>query len=406
MSPIKLLKQEVVDGYKQSKWMPLLTAYAVLSIIIGPGIHLPMFHLPFIAIGLFLSLKNGSKSEMASILFLFYLPLNIIVTQPDTVFQSWSRLALFSVVYLFLSPILSGNYIGDYRRKILIGLLLICVLLGVGSFVCYFLGINYMVNQYDGSAITDFSSAGGFGGLIMQSISLGFVSGLGMLFLLYRALLQDQSCRKWYYFAIVILAVTVLISSSRTALMSALAGGLIMVYQNNKKNGRFVKIIMGILLTGMLTYPIWEGFAAGLQAKNSSNEDLGAYGSRTEKWTARIDEFESSPLFGVGFAAQDPNGNDYFDRTRGTVEPGSSWLCILSMTGIVGFILFINVIRKPYLYLKKHPTPYNSFLLGLMIFICTHMISEGYIYAGGSSLCFIAWLIFGCCNDARYQDYD
>ena len=223
-----------------------------------------------------------------------------------------------------------------------------------------------------------------------------------MLYLIYRALLQLKSARKWYYVAIAMLAATVLISASRTALMSAVAGGLMMIYQSNKKNGRFVKVIMGILLVGMLTYPLWEGFTVGLQTKNEANVELGAYGSRTEKWTARMEEFISSPLYGVGFAAQDPNGKDYYDTVTGTVEPGSSWLCILSMTGLIGFLLFVNIIKKPYQYLKNNPTPYNSLLLGLLVFICTHMVSEGYIYAGGSALCFMAWLIFGCCNDARY----
>lgn len=403
MSPIKILKQELFDGFNQSKWLPLITAYAVLSGIIGPGLHYPMMHLPFIALGIVLAFMNGSKPETAAMLLLLYLPINVLITQPDAVFRSWTRLALFAAVYLFLSPMLVGQYIGKYRKKILIGLLVICVLLGIGSFACYFLGINYMNNQFSGEEIRQFQgSSGGFGGLITQSISLGLVCGLGMLYLLYRALLQPKSGRKWYYAAIAILAVTVLISASRTALMSAVAGGLMMIYQSNKRNGNFIKVIMAILLVAMLTYPLWESFTLGLQAKNAGNVELGAYGSRTEKWTARMDEFMSSPIYGVGFAAQDPNGKDYYDTVTGTVEPGSSWLCILSMTGLIGFLLFVNIIKKPYQYLKNNPTPYNSLLLGLLVFICTHMISEGYIYAGGSALCFMAWLIFGCCNDARY----
>lgn len=401
MSPIKIFTSEIKDGFRKSKWLPLVTAYAVMSSIIGPGIHYTAVHLPFVALGLLKAFIGKVKFEFSAVLLLLYLPINVYLTQPDPVFRAWVRLALFSAVFLLLSPLLKGQAIGLYRRKILIGILLICVILGIGSFVCYFVGINYMGSQYDGSAILDYkSSGGGFGGLLFQSISLGMVSGMAMLYLFYRALLRQRKERKWYYMLIAILALTILISASRSALLSAFLGGLMMLYQSNKKNGKFIQVLMGILLVGMLTLPLWENFMTNLEAKSVANKGLGAYGSRTEKWTARMTEFSSSPLIGIGFASVDARLDDV--GIGGVVEPGSSWLCILSMTGIIGFILFVIILIKPFQYLKSHPSPYNALLLGLFVFISTHMITEGYIFAGGSSLCFIAWLIVGCCSDAKY----
>lgn len=258
-----------------------------------------------------------------------------------------------------------------------------------------------MGNMTTGEALTDYqNTAGGFGGLLIHSISLGMVSGLGMLYLLYRALMQQKNKRKWYYIAIVLLALTTLLSASRTALLSAITGMLVMLYQSNRKKGKFLQVMIVILFVGMLTYPLWEDFMAGIESKNSTQSELGAYGSRTEKWTARMIEFGSSPIVGIGYASVDSRLDDV--GVGGVIEPGSSWLAILSMTGIIGFILVIMILIKPFQYLRTHPTPYNSLLLGLMVYICTHMISEGYIFAGGSALCFMAWLIFGCCNDARY----
>lgn len=401
MNPIRLLIHEIKEGFNGSKWVPLITAYAVLSSIIGPGFHYPLIHLPFIAIGLTFAFKSKLKLDLPSMLLLLYLPVNILVTSPDAIFNPWLRLALFTVVFIFVSPFLRGQYLGQYRKKILLGILLICVILGLGSFVCYFLGINYMGNQFDGSAISDYQqSYGGFGGLITQSISLGMVSGLGMLYLQYRALNQPKKDRIWYYAAIVILALTILLSASRMALLSAITGMLVMLYQSNRKKGKFLQVMIVILFVGMLTYPLWEDFMAGIESKNSTQSELGSYGSRTEKWTARMIEFGSSPIVGIGYASVDSRLDDV--GVGGVIEPGSSWLAILSMTGIIGFILVIMILIKPFQYLRTHPTPYNSLLLGLMVYICTHMISEGYIFAGGSALCFMAWLIFGCCNDARY----
>lgn len=402
MSPIKSVIHEIGKDLSQSLWIPLLTVYAVLSSIIGPGIHIPLFHIPFIVIGLLFVLKGSLKIEITALLLILYLPINIVVTQPDDVFNSWQRLALFSVVFIFVSPLLKGQIISIYRKKLLLCMLVFCVLLGIGSFVCYFIGINYMGNQFDGSAINDYQgSAGGFGGLINQSIALGFISGMGIIYMLYHALFCMQKDRKWYYFAIALLLITILISASRAALISTLVGGIILLYQfNNKKKGLFIKVLMGFVLIVLFTYPIWSFFTTGLETKNESYAELGSFGSRSQKWAARIIEFTSSPIYGIGYASVDNNLDEV--GIEGVVEPGSSWLAILSMTGIIGFILFIAILRKPFQYLKSHPTPFNALLMGLLAFICTHMISEGYIFAGGSSLCFIAWLIFGCCNDARY----
>lgn len=401
MNPIRIVIHEIREGFNNSKWIPFITAYAVLSGIIGPGFHYPLMHLPFIAIGLMLVFKSNLNIEVAPVLLLAYLPINILVTNPDTIFNSWARLALFAAIFIFVSPFLKGHYIGLYRKRILLGILLICVILGLGSFVCYFLGINYMASQFDGSAISDYQeSYGGFGGLVIQSISLGMVSGLGMLYLLYRALNHVKTERTWYYIAIAVLALTILLSASRTALLSAIIGMLVMLYQLNKKNGKSLRVLAVVFFIAMLTYPLWEDFLAGIESKNSTQMELGAYGSRTEKWTARMTEFASSPIVGIGYASVNPSLDDV--GVGGVIEPGSSWLAILSMTGIIGFILVIMILIKPFQYLRTHPTPYNSLLLGLMVYICTHMISEGYIFAGGSALCFMAWLIFGCCNDARY----
>lgn len=400
MSFISVLKKEVVDGFKQSKWLPLITACAVLSAIIGPGLHIPLLHLLFVAIGLVLFFTKKTKFETSSLWLLLYLPINLLITNPNKMFSSWSRLGLFTVVFIFAAPLLTGKYVGIYRKKLLMGILLICVLLGLVSFACYFMGINYMGNL-QGDIIYDYKSeVGGFGGIFYQSIILGMTCGMGILYLIYRLENVPKNNRKWFYVAIAILAITVLISSSRSALLATLAGVLIMVFHYGAKHGRAIKILMNIVLVALLTIPIWQGFTTGIEQKMVGGKDLGDYGSRTSKWNARLSEFSSSPIVGIGYASVDPRLDDV--GPGGVVEPGSSWLAILSMTGIIGFVLSIIIFIHPISYLKSHPSPYHNLLLGLLAFIATHMLAEGYIFAGGSSLCFIAWLIVGCCSDAKY----
>lgn len=405
---ILTLKQEVLFAYKESKWLPLATAIAVLSSQIGPFPKIPYFHVPFILLCLCLNLGRHWTFEKACATFLFYLPINIIVADPDPVFQSWTRMAFFALVFALASPLFKGEYLATMRRGILTGVLFITTIIAFGSFFCYFLGINYMKNQADGSALDNFQGSGGsFGGLTIQSIALGLFSGVSILYMFYRSLRQEKEVRIIYWVIMAALAATMLFSASRSALMSTMAGFLAMLYQSQKENGSFIKTLFSMVVVAMLTFPLWEGAAEGIINKQEANNKLeGNYGSRSGKWEARMAEFASSPVFGVGFSAQDPNGNDTYNKITGTIEPGSSWLCILSMTGVIGLVLILGILFSPFIYLRDNPTPYNTLLFGLFVFFCMAFIAEGYIFAGGSSLCFIVWLIFGCASDASEEYFD
>lgn len=406
---LESLKNEVTEAFNESKWLPFATAIAVLSSKIGPIPTIPYIHVPFILLCLVLNLGRHWTIDKISACFLFYLPLNVIIASPDPVFQSWTREAFFILVFTLVSPLFVSEYLRDIRRRMLKGIMLIITIIGLGSFFCYFLGINYMTNQANGGEITNFQgSAGGFGGLTIQSIALGIYSGMAAMYIFHRALEQEEK-RLLYWILLGILLLTVLFSASRSALMSTMAGLLIMLYQKQKQNGTFIKTLLAIVVGAMITFPLWEGAAEGLIKKQESNKKIeGKYGSRSQKWEARMAEFAGSPVFGVGFSAIDPNGNDEYDKKTGTIEPGSSWLAILSMTGMIGLILFLFIALRPVLYLNDNPTPYNSLLLGLTTFFLVNMITEGYIYAGGNATCFVAWLIFGCAFDQMNsgEDYE
>lgn len=398
------LKEELTGAFQQSKWLPFFTALAVLSSNIGPIPRIPYIHVPLIGLCLLQNLGRHWTVEKACVVLLFYLPLNIIITDPDPVFKSWSRLGFFILVFTIASPFFIGEYISKVRKGILTGVLIIAFVLALGSFFCYFIGINYMRSQYDGSELSAelyTGSAGAFGGLTTQSIVLGLFSGISTLYMFYRVNENPQDKLK-YFVCIGILMISLFFAASRSALLSTLAGFSVMLYQTYENKATFFKILIAIVICAILSFPLWEGATEGMMKKQKSNEKIeGKYGSRSEKWEARMLEFANSPVFGVGFSAQDPEGKDTYDKVNGTIEPGSSWLCILSMTGIIGFVLILFIFLRPFLFLSENPSPYNNLLLGLLVFFFVAFIAEGYIFAGGSALCFTAWLVFGCANDVR-----
>lgn len=404
------LLNTITKGSKQALFgygiFPFLLATMLIWPLIGPLPYLPMPRIPLtlliIAVAVF---KGNLTIEKSVVLLLLYIPVEIMLSHPDPVFKSWGRYGLFGILMLFTSPLLQGSYIAKIRKGTMNTLLFYSTIVGLISFVCYFLGINYFISHWTGEAI-GLESAGGFGGITRQSMILAPLSGIGTLYMLYRSFFVSKKTRKWYWLASIICLVVVFFAASRSALLATIAGGLVVLYQINQQRGGFVKTLLVLLVGGMFTLPLWENVASGILQKNEANQELGQFGSRQEKWTARWAEFKDHPLVGVGFAAQDPNGDDVYDEKTGTVEPGSSWLAILSMTGLIGLVIFLSIVIPPLKYLRTHRTPYNALMLGLLVFLFLHMIAEGYIFAGGSPLCFIAWLIIGCAFDQKYEYED
>ena len=165
---------------------------------------------------------------------------------------------------------------------------------------------------------------------------------------------------------------------------------------------RFLKFTVLILFVAALTFPIWGNVLNGVIQKNEANLAEGSFiASREDKWNARISEFESSPIIGIGFAAVDPALDVV--GLGGTIEPGSSWLAVLSMSGIIGGILFLSVFLSGYKACRKMHTDKDALLSGLLTLFAVHMIAEGYVFAAGSFLCYLLWLVVGCCFDRKYE---
>ena len=142
------------------------------------------------------------------------------------------------------------------------------------------------------------------------------------------------------------------------------------------------------------TFSIWGDYTDFVISKfNTGSLENNIIFSRELKWLFRIEEFIKSPFFGVGFGTIDPNSLETFDRQTGTIEPGSSWLSILSMTGLIGFLAFIAMLFR--LYKKRTNSKLYSYLIAYLSFFLIHFVFEGYILASGSLMFFCFWLLLG-----------
>ena len=117
-------------------------------------------------------------------------------------------------------------------------------------------------------------------------------------------------------------------------------------------------------------------------------------------WEERIDEFIENPLLGSGFSAVNtdvvPSESPSYDIETGSIQPGSSYLGVLSMTGLFGLLvlLFIIYYSISLLFKKRKFFGESNFLMiiSALVFILLHSIFEGYILSSGNLLFFIFWI--------------
>ena len=350
---------------------------------------------------LFLLFQRRQGLYAPLVVFLIYIPLQLIVVNPNPIFKSWERYVLFLLMIICVSSLIEGAKTAGLRKKIFQIMLFFCIFLGVGSFFAKFLGINFMLpNERD-----YVFGVGTFGGLTTHSMTLGPIAGIGVIYGCYLSMRSEKPSKKRIYWMLTALcACAMFFSASRSALLATIGGSLVAIYRMKGAALKSFKTIVGIAFVGILSFPIWSGTLDAVIAKNNGNIAAGSmYSSREDRWVSRIDEFKSSPLFGVGFDAVDMKlsaKGGQVDVSTGTGEAGSSWLTLLSMTGVIGTLLLLPVFITSYTRVFKKKGMFGGLTCGVLTLFYIHMMAEGYIFYGGSPLAFMVWLTMAVAHDS------
>lgn len=352
----------------------------------------------YLVIGIYaiFNLYHTKKVDNVFYILVCYIPFNLCIAWPHELFDSWERYVAFLLLLMCVSPFLQSMRNCIYRKNIFFITLWISTVLSSISFFCYFFGINFMSLSDD----FDLTHAGVFGGLFNQSMMLGPLAGLSSLFMAFKCYeTRSKLCFILMFFCIGAL----LFSASRSALLATLFSILLMIYYKSGNKGKFIKQIFFLILLAVFTFPLWESATTLVLDKQKANKEAGStFTSRSSKWNNRFAEFSYNPVCGVGFAAMDVQYREDYNVLTGVMEPGSSWLCILSMTGILGMSVILMIFYKAFKGAKRVRDGDGALLLGCLGFLAVHLIVEGYVFAAGSYLCLIMWLIIGVCIDSMY----
>lgn len=376
--------------------LKVLAVLLALSSLAG-FMHIGDAYFPVLVIFSLLMIAKTGKNWRLGLkyvgVFLFVCFLSLIVNDPPSFFKPWSRFFVYSMVILVVSPFIVSRRANESRFVLLNYLLNCFALLSIGSFIAYFLGVNLFVHYGKKMEITDI---GHFSGIMNHSIALGHFAGLSAVYLLARTLSNKGVKQALFAIGSICCYGACLFSASRNGVISSLIASLVVFvgfYRKKLFSGFIVSLL--IVCVAASTYSFWGWATEFVLVKNEANIELGesAFYSREKKFNARIAEFKKSPIIGIGYYAIDPD-LDKVEFSTGQIEPGSSWLAIASMTGLLGFISFFIICLISFKKAWNYQDVFTSSLISsLLCFYFIHMISEGYIIAPRSIYGVFFWLI-------------
>lgn len=342
-------------------------------------------------------LIRGKRPVLNFTMFFFIIAClcSILVNDIPYFFKPLERFAAFVLIVALIGPFVQNPALRVFKNllfKYLNYLTVVMVLLS-------FLGL------ITNSSLV-YLGRGGFTGLFNHSMFLSPMGAISMLTCAYYGVTSLNKRKKtiWYLFAFSSFIVC-LTAGSRAALMAGIVGILYFFYKINKQNlKQYFKIILATLFIGVISFPLWHSYTDKITQKMEYAEEQGGLlTTRESLWERRLDEFNSSPIFGIGFANDSSQTENDLIIGGGQIEPGSSWLVILSMTGIFGTITFLVLLFKLITKeKKKRESFYTHYQYSLLIFFAIHLFAEGYLLSAGSGLFFYFWLLLGAIASNKY----
>lgn len=306
----------------------------------------------------------------------------------DKMATSGMRWVGWVLVMAVVGPLFAGELrlkmqVLSWTRKVLLA----CA---IGSVMAYFLGLR-------------FSGRGLFFGLMGHTMILAPVSALAAIDLFCTRKFRKS---RWQPVLTILCCLVCVGAGSRGAVLGLTVG--ILTHVAHRREGIAV-LFMACLAMGAIglvqpddTYGVAEAdLGAGLWAELTAK---GTNDTRGHLWAARIEEFRESPVVGVGFQEQKIYRLETAEKF---IEPGSSYLAILSMTGLMGATGFVWVVTTiaGSLYTRNCaiPAEYRDLLRGWIAFFSVHLVIEGYIFSCGSLISFLFWLAAGCTVSLDYR---
>lgn len=348
----------------------------------------------FIILSLLVILINSrhehTEVNLYGVLIISVCLLSILFNYIPEFYHPWQRLLIWTGVVFFVGPFINNRNLYNIRIKLFIYIQILNIIIIITSFLGKFIGISHSQGIY-------------YSGIANHSILLGVVAANSLVFLTFLTISYFKTISNVKIISLVLMIfitfLMILAASSRSAFAAGLMGTIpvIWVFSSKGKSKASITLISIFFLLIIILSPIISDYSVGIQQKNHGQLALVDISSREKLWKESWALFKKNPFIGTGFSTFfDIDDNDL--SQSGRVETGSSWLAVLSMTGIFGGLTILLIMIQSFLQLcnlYRHNNKYAPLLCGMIIFYIIHMCTEGYIFAGGSVLCMYFWLVLG-----------
>lgn len=171
-----------------------------------------------------------------------------------------------------------------------------------------------------------------------------------------------------------------------------------------------MKYLIVALFLVVISSPVWYPYTEKVREKTEARNAMGGqFSSRDDMWNARKAEFESNPVLGIGFSSVDLKKSSDSVRANGGIEPGTSWLFMLSSVGLLGTLFFAILALKPiikYMFNAKRYPLQLLLVITLLVWRSIHLFAEGYIMAAGDFSFLHVWILIALANvivDNKYK---
>ncbi|MFZ2284906.1 MAG: O-antigen ligase family protein [Lutibacter sp.] len=378
------------------KFLAFIAALTLVAQISSFGLNLGngYYGILIVIFAILLIIGKSNRFNTLMIWLTFAGLISIAFNEIPSFFKPYERFAAFLIVMGLVGPMIRNSALQKFRIVLFKMIKVLIVTMVIISFLGIAAGLPTMVGR------------GGFAGLFNHSMTLGPMAAIALLICISWGNTSNNKKKRYFFLALAAISfITCLAAGSRAALLAGVAGGLFFYYKVNQGNlSRYVRVIMFTIAIGILSFPLWESYTERIMGKMAFAEDQGdLLVTREALWTIRVLEFEKSPIYGIGFAAVDTSLTDKYDEIEGNIEPGSSWLAVLSMVGLLGFIPLILLLLGylKFLYQDKIMKQHSALLGALLILCIVHMMAEGYVFSAGSGMFFIFWFIMGLIEQTK-----
>lgn len=301
------------------------------------------------------------------------------------------RLLLFTIVLLVAMPYnsLPWHY---YKLKLLRNFYIGFAVVTLLNFYAKLIGYNYLSIFQDEYTMNKQFEFSGFGRFAMWTSCAAAISTMVFTSYVFRNTHKKLIIKCFCYGMILVSLYVTIISASRSAFFLAIATSLLTIKLQTKRNGALMRNLLLLAVGAFLFAPVLIDSSEAMLRKKNGLKITTKNTSRDALWGERMEEFQSSPIWGIGFAAHGVGENKRVGRN----ESGGSFISVLAQTGLIGFVLVLIIWAKATNMPRQLPDDPNVILTyGAFVFMSIHCIIEGYMFQAGWYLCLIIWLVVG-----------